>query len=165
MSLVTEEQGYFGGFALCLYYNADSGHVKAGCLCSPVFRLRLIILPDALQRKSQSVNGSSPSLGGGQSIFFMMSTIARCSILRRLSSEGKAVFASVAFRQLAVPPYGIGCVNQAPDSFRIFKIGCQVCPVVFPGLCGFGVFCAPFPFKPVQLREGGFFCWSCINMF
>lgn len=31
MSLIAEGQSHFSGFALCLYYNVDFGHIKTNC--------------------------------------------------------------------------------------------------------------------------------------
>ena len=74
MSLVTEGQSQFSGFALCLYYNADSGHVKTGCLSRGInnfqrFRKRVIfaLSPDvfyALTSSLQSEKRSGKKVNG-----------------------------------------------------------------------------------------------------
>lgn len=69
MSLVTEGQSHFSGFALCLYYNADFGYVKTTARTALFSLCSLIILPAVPQRKSSTGNESDPGPDDGLSIF------------------------------------------------------------------------------------------------
>ena len=62
------------------------------------------VLPAVPQNKSPAGNGSVPSPDGDQSIFFVISIVARYSIFRRLSSDGNTVLDLVTFRNCRLNP-------------------------------------------------------------
>lgn len=83
--------------------------------------------------------------------FFVMSTVARYSILNRLSSVGNTVFAFVTFLSCRLKP-SIALVVWISrlTPFRVLETGGKGCPVVMPGLVYLRIFGIPFLPKQFQ---------------
>ena len=60
---------------------------------------------------------------------------------------GFRYFAELTVKSL----YGVCCVYEGSHFLRVFEVGAQVYPVVFPGSCCLGVFLAPFLVKSLQI--------------
>ena len=71
-------------------------------------------------------------------LFLVMSIMARCSILSRLSSVGNTDL--VTLHSWRLKPSMLFMVDQPPDLLGILEVGTQICPVVSSGLGDFRVF-------------------------